>query len=98
MTIQITNETQLLMASLLSRLKFTILDYKISPFLDNSNSNFSMKFSAENDEIEKILETAYDEQFFKDIFSIVGLDPNEELKRIVIAEIDEELSKWRKNK
>jgi len=91
MTIQIANVTQLLMSTLVSRLKFEIEGHEISSFLGVDGTDLRIRFIAEKNGSKKILDFSISEQLFDDMSLICGLDRNEEIKKLSVLEITEEL-------
>ena len=70
------------------------LGYNVTALIEGGkySPECSVSFIVEKDGVSFPLKTKLDNELVRDMYCIMGLDPVEELERIAIAEITEELS------
>jgi hypothetical protein len=75
-------------------MNFNILGYDITAIIEGGEyfDEQSVSFIAEKDGVSFPLKTKFDNDIIRDLCAIMGLNPVEELARVAIAEIKEELS------
>jgi len=74
--------------------EFEILEHHITALIEGGKyfHECSVSFIAEKDGKSFPLKTKLDNEFIRDLYCVMGLDPVEELENIAIAEIWEELN------
>jgi hypothetical protein len=75
-------------------MNFNILGYNVTGSIEGGKyfHECSVSFTVEKDGVSFPLKTKLDNELIRDMYCVMGLDPVEELERIAIAEITEELS------
>jgi hypothetical protein len=74
-------------------MKFEILDYHITAIIEGGEyfHEQSVSFIAEKDGIKFPLKTKFNNEFIRDLYCIMSLDPVKELENIAFEEIKKEL-------
>ncbi len=74
-------------------MNFEVLGYQVTAITEGGKyfHQQSVSFIAEKDGVSFPLKTKFDNEFIRDLYCIMGLDPEKELTNIAIEEVKNEL-------